>query len=114
MKIATEDDLREAVAQSKSFANVCRLLDRKPATGSQSHIAKRMRGYGIDTSHFTGQGWNKGNVSPRRRMAVDTLTLRTPKSARNKSRHLVSALLEIGRIYECEGCSNPGVYNGRP
>ena len=51
------EDLRVAVAQSKSWDNVYRLLGCKP----RSRIQKMCLELNIDTSHFTGQGWNKDN-----------------------------------------------------
>ena len=58
----TYEKLCNAVKQSKSWANVCRIFNTRPASGSQSHIKKLCDKYKIDSSHFTGQGWRKGKL----------------------------------------------------
>ena len=57
----TEQDLINAVAQSKSLANVLRLLDLKEAGGNFDTIRRRIAKSNLDLSHFKGQGWNKGD-----------------------------------------------------
>ncbi len=65
-------ELLEAVtAECKSWRQVCLRLGIKPATGSQTYIQKKVSEYGIPTTHFTGQGWNKGGVSIRRKNAIE-------------------------------------------
>lgn len=62
----TEDQLRQAVAKSKSWKGVCLILGIPPFTGSQSHITKVIKSLGVDYSHFTGKGWNKGRQFKKR------------------------------------------------
>jgi hypothetical protein len=54
-RIYTEELLREAVAASTSFAGVLRHLGLRQAGGTQAHIARRIRHFGIDTSHFSAK-----------------------------------------------------------
>lgn len=51
----TEELLADAVANATSYADVLRYLGVPLRSGSYSHIAKRIKEFGIDTSHFTRQ-----------------------------------------------------------
>ena len=54
------DDVKFAVAENKSVAGVLRQLGLRPVGGNYRTIKRIISDYGIDTSHFTGQGWNVG------------------------------------------------------
>ena len=56
----TKEKLEAIVPQCKSIADLCRHFNIQPSTGAQSHLSKKVKEYQVDTSHFTGQGWNKG------------------------------------------------------
>lgn len=56
----TKELIQEAVDNSKSIAEVCRYIGLKPIGGNYNTINKKIKLYEIDTSHFTGQRWNKG------------------------------------------------------
>ena len=58
----TKELLDPIIKESKTWADVCRALDIKPMTGSQTHIKSVAIKYNIDFSHFLGQAWNKGNT----------------------------------------------------
>jgi predicted RNA-binding Zn-ribbon protein involved in translation (DUF1610 family) len=96
--------LSEAAQASTSFAGVLRYLGLRQAGGTQSHIARRIRQLGIDTSHFTGQAYWKGRPGPRRRGTPEILVVRPEGSQREKSPALRRALIEAGRRYVCEHC----------
>lgn len=53
-------DVKHAVESNVSIAGVLRALDLKPIGGNYRTIKRLIEKYGIDTSHFTGQGWNVG------------------------------------------------------
>jgi hypothetical protein len=63
--VHTRELLTEAVAVSHSFAGVVRHLHMRLAGGTQAHVARRIRAFGIDTSHFTGQAHNQGMKRPK-------------------------------------------------
>lgn len=48
----TREMLEEAAAASRSIAEVVRRLGAEEVGGTQAHIARRLRHYGIDVSHF--------------------------------------------------------------
>jgi len=56
----TVEQLKEAVKESKSVAQVLRKLNIVPAGGNYKVFHNAVEKYGIDTSHFTGRGWAKG------------------------------------------------------
>ncbi|MFC1399746.1 MULTISPECIES: HNH endonuclease signature motif containing protein [Streptacidiphilus] len=49
----TQDLLTEVAAASKSITEMMRRLDVPLAGGTHSYLSRRLRHYGIDTSHFT-------------------------------------------------------------
>jgi hypothetical protein len=100
----TRDLLVVAVAESTSFARVLRHLGLRQAGGTQAHIARRIRAYGIDTRHFTGQSHSRGKRSARRRAAAQILVVRPEGSLREKAPALRRALVEVGREYKCVAC----------
>jgi hypothetical protein len=56
----TEEQIKNAVQQSLSIANVCRVLGIRPCGGNYKTLHHKIKTWNIDTSHFTGQGWNIG------------------------------------------------------
>lgn len=109
----TKEILQEAVKQSKSVANVLRFLGLNVTGGGHAHISKMIKNYEIDTSHFTGQNWNKGQVFENKRKHADEI-FNFSADRRQNAKYLVRALLEIGRPYQCEICGNNGIWNNMP
>ena len=58
----TEQDLRIAVATSRSLRQTIMKLGLVAAGGNYDQVQRRIKTFGIDTSHFSGQAWNKGGV----------------------------------------------------
>lgn len=58
----TKQWLEELCAESYSLAEVLRKAGRKGG-GSQQTLKRKIQEFNIDTSHFTGQLWNKGKTS---------------------------------------------------
>lgn len=54
----TENDYREAAKNSHSIAGMCKYLGRSPYGAGYYMMHKKIEEFGIDVSHFTGQGWN--------------------------------------------------------
>lgn len=62
MREYTKEWLQELCANSFSYAEVLRKAGRSPTGGgSVATLKKKIEDFGIDVSHFTGQGWNKNN-----------------------------------------------------
>lgn len=114
----TEALLSDAVRASTSIAGVLRYLGVRPAGGSHAHVSRRIKEYGIDTSHFTGRGSNRGAAhkgGPRKLPWQEVLVRRTT-GKRQKAFRLRRALIEMGRPYRCEaeGCGLGGEWQGKP
>lgn len=109
----TDEQIVKAVQTSTSYAQVCRALGIKPATGSQSHLKLRVERLGLDTSHFLGQGHRKGKTSLNKIPPEGVLRLLPEGSGRPKGARLTRALRDIGIPYECAFCGNQGTWNGR-
>ena len=56
----TIEEVKQAVKENKSIAGVLRQLELKPIGGNYRTISRIIEKHQIDTSHFTGQGWNVG------------------------------------------------------
>jgi hypothetical protein len=108
------EQVAKAVAESYSYANVMRLLGIKLAGGSQTHITKKIKEYGLDTSHFTGQGHNKGKSDPKRKTWQQLLVLGQEGDRRNSAIRMKRVMLEYGFEYKCAECSIADTWNGKP
>lgn len=99
----TDEQLKEAVAVSKSYRNVLILLGLIPAGGNYEHVKHRVHDLALDTSHFTGMGWNKGLVfRPVAPVPLETLLV---KGGRVQSYKLKRKLFEAGiKTPQCELC----------
>lgn len=101
----TKELLSAAVAASTSYAGVIRHLGLSQAGGTQAHVARRIRQLGIDTTHFTGQSWARGQPSSRRRSPDQILVRRADGAYREKPRALRRAMREVGIAYVCSNCA---------
>ena len=57
---STDDEFRQAVATSLSVRQVLEQIGLVPAGGNYKTVHSRIKLLGLDTSHFTGAGWNVG------------------------------------------------------
>jgi hypothetical protein len=104
----TKEVLESAVRQSVSVAGVLKTLGLKQAGGTHSHISRRIKEFGLDTSHFLGQAANRApnHKGSKTLHWWEVLVLRT-SGQRQKCYMLRRSLLEMGREYRCagNGCS---------
>ena len=59
----TKEWLEELCQESYSLAEVLRKAGRRQGGGAQETLKKKIAEFEIDTSHFTGQLWNKGKTA---------------------------------------------------
>ncbi|GHJ56243.1 hypothetical protein Nm8I071_55500 [Nonomuraea sp. TT08I-71] len=95
--------LAAAAAQARSVTEVMRLLGVRVSGGSHAHISRQLKRFGIDTSHFTGQGHNRGVRGPRQASSRILVRL-PPDAARTPGFRLRRALAAIGVPERCETC----------
>ena len=106
----TEQQLREAVSTSKSIRQVLAKLGLKEAGGNYSTTKKRISQAGIDTTHFTGQGWKKDKTFGPKRPLEDYLS----NEYGIQSYQLKLRLLQEGvKTHQCEVCGITE-WNGKP
>jgi hypothetical protein len=111
----TKELLEPIVKTSTSFTEVLRQLKIPQSGGMQSHIKRQVVRFGIDHSHFKGQAHSKGRVGPRPKLYwMQVLVERTSDSHKPDASRLRRALIESGRVYQCEECSNTGLHNNKP
>lgn len=60
----TQEQLKKAVINSKSYRQVLNCIGLREAGGNYAQIKKYIREYDLDTKHFKGRGWNKGMHFP--------------------------------------------------
>lgn len=110
----TKEVLEEAVKVSFSYAGVVRALGMATTGGTCHYISRKVKAFGIDTSHFTGQGHNKGKISSNRLSADEILIDLPENSLRQKPHKLRRALKEKGIAESCNGCGLEGLWNNKP
>jgi len=108
----TKEEYLEAIKASKSIAQVCKTLGLKCAGGNYKTIKDFIRENNIDTSHFTGQGWNVGlKFKPNKQMPLSDIL---KENSKYQSYKLKNRLIENGlKEYKCECCKNTE-WNGKP
>lgn len=57
----TDDELTVAVATHYSVRSVIKALGLIPASGNYQQVNQRIKQLKLDTTHFTGMGWNVGS-----------------------------------------------------
>lgn len=100
----TNEILEQAVRHSSSYAGVLRFLNIRQTGGGQSHIKRRVLRADIDTSHFTGQAWNKGRTFTKLRRTAASILVKREEGKRQHSHLLRRALAESFVPYACSRC----------
>lgn len=99
----TDDDLIAAVADSRSYRQVIIKLGLIPAGGNYAQVSRTIKNLGLDTSHFTGMGWNVGlNFVPREPIALEEILI---NGKEYQSYKLKARLIAAGhKSPKCELC----------
>lgn len=99
-----DNDLVDAVQSSLSVTQVCRKLGYRPSGGIHRLVTGHIRRLRIDTSHFRGQGWAKGQRLGDRRVVPLEEILIAHSTYRSNGRlrlRLIAAGLKSARCEEC-------------
>lgn len=109
----TREILHAAVSASTNMCEVLRHLGLEVVGGQHTHISRRIKAYGIDTSHF--------QASPRRGKTRSTrtpeglLVAQPPAHARRiHSDRLKWAMTTLGVPERCALCGTEAIWRGRP
>jgi hypothetical protein len=102
----TKEALRDALATSYSIAQALRRVGLVPAGGNYATAHKLIKELRIDTSHMTGQGWNKEDVlgiCGWNRKPLEKILVRG--STYTNTDRLKRRLIEAGlKEHACESC----------
>lgn len=118
MRKYTKEWLEELCKDSVSYAEVLKKAGRKIAGGNQTHLKKKIEEYGIDISHFKGQGWSKGltkqelpYLDGHEKYTLDELFKDNSDIPRKTIREYIIRhnVLE----YRCQFCGNTGEWLGK-
>lgn len=109
----TREILQEAVSASTNMGQVLRRLGLEVVGGHHTHISRRIKAYGIDTSHFRRPS-RRGEV--RRPRTPDALLVEQPPGAarRIQSDRLKWAMTTLGMPERCALCGTEAIWRGHP
>ncbi|WP_419995280.1 HNH endonuclease signature motif containing protein [Streptomyces boninensis] len=110
----SDDELREAVAQSTSIAGVLRRLQRPDSASQRASLRKWTHEAGISTSRFLGQAHGRGKIIIERRKRPDEILVRAGTGSRTKTHLLRRALAQVGVPEQCAECGCPPSWRGKP
>jgi len=97
----THDQLVKAVATSNSLRQTLIKLNVAPFGGNYDVLRKAILHFNLDTSHFTGQAWNRGKKLPPKRPIARYLNNEIPiQSYKLKNRLLNDNILKA----KCSHC----------
>lgn len=100
-----KDELQEIVSACLSIAEVCRTMGIVPAGGNYTTVNSKIREFGIDISHFTGQVWNIGDRYKRIRDPKPLDTILVKSSTYLNTTNLKGRLFRDGvKSVVCECC----------
>ncbi|MFD8952579.1 HNH endonuclease [Streptomyces xanthophaeus] len=105
--------LAEAVAASTTMCEVLRRLGLDVVGGHHTHISRKVKAFGIDTSHFA---LPSSAGRPKVRQTPESVLVRQegPQARRMQSAHLKRALAALGVPEACRMCGIEAVWQGRP
>ncbi|MFJ8142099.1 HNH endonuclease signature motif containing protein [Streptomyces sp. NPDC096013] len=109
----TKEILQAAVSTSTNMCEVLRCLGLEVVGGHHTHISRRIRAYGIDTSHFRSPT-RRGEA--RRPRTPEGLLIEQPtgQARRIPSDRLKWAMTVMGMQERCALCGTEPVWRGHP
>lgn len=100
------------VPSCHSYAGVCRAVGLRIDGNTVTYMRKRIQKAGLDVSHFTGQGSNRGAHHKPARLAPSALLVLNRSGRRELASRLRSALSEVGVAVRCVLCGQDPLWNG--
>lgn len=110
----TKERVAEAVANSFSYAQTLKYLGIRDTGGNRQNLKHNIAKYELSVSHFTGQGHGKGKPAINRRPPDEVLVCLPEGSRRVSASRLRKAMISLGILYICNGCSIGPNWNGKP
>ncbi|MET8328664.1 HNH endonuclease signature motif containing protein [Streptomyces sp. NPDC005181] len=109
----TREVLEPVVNASTSVHEVLRRLGLEAVGGHHTNISRRIKAYGIDTSHFT-QPSRAGKEKLRRKPQELLVMNLAPDARRVPSARLKIAMASLGVAERCALCGTEPMWQGRP
>lgn len=106
----TEKELREAILSSKSIRESLIKLNVYPSGGNYKVFHKNVKEFNIDTSHFLGLSWNKGQCFGPKRPIEDYLSNEFAIPSDRLKKRLIKERFFDHKCYNC----NRKTWNGEP
>ena len=97
----TEQELKDAVKSSTSIRQALMKLGVAAYGGNYAIIKKAIIYFNIDSSHFIGQGWNKDNYAPKRKLKEYLNNKYSISSHKLRLRLLKEGVFS----HQCQGCN---------
>ncbi|MFE4174933.1 HNH endonuclease signature motif containing protein [Streptomyces sp. NPDC056909] len=112
----TREILESAVTASTNMHEVLRRLGVELVGGQHTHISRRVKALGIDTSHFTPQVRKESMRGNRRRRSAAEILVEenSAQARRTPSSQLKRALLGLGAEERCALCGCAARWRGHP
>ena len=103
----TDEQFSQVVANNLSVAQVILALGLVPAGGNYKTVQNRIQRLALDTSHFTGSGWNVGERYQNVGCPFSWEGILIEKSSYTSTHRLKNRLLGAGlKKRVCESCCN--------
>lgn len=109
----TRDELRAAVTESASLAEVLRNLGRTDNAAQRQKLRKWIADDHLTTAHFLGQAHQRGRRAPNAKRPEDVLVQHNGNH-RTTTMRLRRALNEVGVVEECARCGTGPEWLGKP
>jgi predicted RNA-binding Zn-ribbon protein involved in translation (DUF1610 family) len=109
-----EDELRNLVQNSTSYADVLRGLGLEVNDTNHRRVRRAASRLHLDTSHFKRRCWARPERPAPPTTAPRVLIVLPDQAGRTNRTQLHRALTEVGEPYECAECGNNGEWRGRP
>ncbi|GGY96786.1 HNH endonuclease [Streptomyces nitrosporeus] len=107
-------ELSEAVAAAVSIADALRRLGRPDNTSQRSRLREWVAEDGLTTSHFLGQGHQRGQAGNTAPKTAVQLLVKHDGGRRTRTALLRRALRETGVPEECAECGTGAVWLDKP
>ncbi|MFI6649853.1 HNH endonuclease [Streptomyces sp. NPDC050529] len=104
--------LQEAVESSRSIAELLRRLDRPDNSRQRALLREWISECGLSTSHFLGQGHQRGRPGPTPRKSAAEVLVKHARPHRTKTSLLRRALAETGVPEVCASCGTSPHWQG--
>ncbi|MGW6059838.1 HNH endonuclease signature motif containing protein [Streptomyces sp. NPDC055189] len=109
-----EDELRDLVQSSTSYADVMRGLGMEVNDTNHRRIRRAAARLGLDTSHFKRRAWGQPDRPAPSPIAHRVLVVLPDHAGRTNRAKLHRALAEMGVPYLCEPCGSTGQWLAQP